>query len=143
MYILYLVVLSKVKKVKYDENTDKNTFWTPETREMIKSLGKLAFEQLMKGNLIFYESDLTECGIDVRAASVYSGVFTEIFQEEKGFFHQNMFCFVHLSIQEFLAALHVHLTFINTGVNLLAEENQTHLSQRCLKNKLSTSTRKL
>ncbi|XP_054903030.1 uncharacterized protein LOC129370840 [Poeciliopsis prolifica] len=122
MYILYLVVLSKVKKVKYDENTDKNTFWTPETREMIKSLGKLAFEQLMKGNLFFYESDLTECGIDVRAASVYSGVFTEIFKEEKGFFHQNMFCFVHLSIQEFLAALHVHLTFIKTGVNLLAEE---------------------
>ncbi|XP_023187351.1 NACHT, LRR and PYD domains-containing protein 3-like isoform X2 [Xiphophorus maculatus] len=122
MYVLYLVVLSKVKNVKYDEKADKNAFWTPETREMIKSLGKLAFEQLMKGNLFFYESDLTECGIDVRAASVYSGVFTEIFQEEKGFFHQNMFCFVHLSIQEFLAALHVHLTFINTGVNLLAEE---------------------
>ncbi|XP_023187354.1 NACHT, LRR and PYD domains-containing protein 4C-like [Xiphophorus maculatus] len=122
MYVLYLVVLSKVKNVKYDEKADKNAFWTPETREMIKSLGKLAFEQLMKGNLVFYESDLTQCGIDVRAASVYSGVFTEIFQEEKGFFHQNMFCFVHLSIQEFLAALHVHLTFINTGVNLLAEE---------------------
>ncbi|XP_043972967.1 NACHT, LRR and PYD domains-containing protein 3-like isoform X2 [Gambusia affinis] len=122
MYILFLVVLSKVKNVKYDENADKNAFWTPETRKMIESLGKLAFEQLMKGNLVFYESDLTECGIDVRAASVYSGVFTEIFQEERGFFHQNMFCFVHLSIQEFLAALHVHLTFINTGVNLLDEE---------------------
>ncbi|XP_007574733.1 protein NLRC3-like [Poecilia formosa] len=122
MYVLYLVVLSKVKNVKYDEKADKNAFWTPETRKMIKSLGKLAFDQLMKGNLFFYESDLTECGIDVRAASVYSGVFTEIFQEEKGFFRQNMFCFVHLSIQEFLAALHVHLTFFSTGVNLLAEK---------------------
>ncbi|KAM4736530.1 uncharacterized protein FYW61_006646 [Anableps anableps] len=122
MYILFLVVLSKVKNVKYDKKIERDPLWTPETREMIKSLGKLAFEQLMKGNLFFYESDLTECGIDVRAASVYSGVFTEIFQEEKGFFHQNMFCFVHLSIQEFLAALHVHLTFTNTGVNLLSEE---------------------
>uniref|UniRef100_A0A3B3YUJ4 NACHT domain-containing protein n=1 Tax=Poecilia mexicana TaxID=48701 RepID=A0A3B3YUJ4_9TELE len=122
MYILFLVVLSKVKNVKYDKNVEKDPLWTPETREMIKSLGKLAFDQLMKGNLFFYESDLTECGIDVRAASVYSGVFTEIFQEEKGFFHQNMFCFVHLSIQEFLAALHVHLTFFSTGVNLLAGE---------------------
>ncbi|XP_016516574.1 NACHT, LRR and PYD domains-containing protein 3-like isoform X1 [Poecilia formosa] len=122
MYILFLVVLSKVKNVKYDKNVEKDPLWTPETRDMIQSLGKLAFEQLMKGNLFFYESDLTECGIDVRAASVYSGVFTEIFQEERGFFHQNMFCFVHLSIQEFLAALHVHLTFFSTGVNLLAEK---------------------
>ncbi|MEQ2245188.1 hypothetical protein ILYODFUR_025016 [Ilyodon furcidens] len=125
MYVHFLVVLSKVKHVKYDGRTDIVSFWTPETREMIQSLGKLAFEQLMKGNLFFYESDLTQCGIDVRAASVYSGVFTEIFQGERGLFHENVFCFVHLSIQEFLAALHVHLTFTNTGVNLLSGEELT------------------
>ncbi|MEQ2223051.1 hypothetical protein ILYODFUR_032787, partial [Ilyodon furcidens] len=83
------------------------------------SLGKLAFDQLQKGNLIFYESDLTECGIDIRAASVYSGVFTQIFREERGLYQDKVFCFVHLSVQEFLAALHVHLTFINSGVNLM------------------------
>uniref|UniRef100_A0A3P8SUC0 NACHT LRR and PYD domain-containing protein n=1 Tax=Amphiprion percula TaxID=161767 RepID=A0A3P8SUC0_AMPPE len=36
-----------------------------------------------------------------------------------------MFSFVHLSVQEFLAALHVHLTFINSGINLLEEERTT------------------
>ncbi|XP_035991326.1 NLR family CARD domain-containing protein 3 [Fundulus heteroclitus] len=125
MYIYFLFVLSKVKNLKYDGRTDIDPVWTQETKEMIQALGRLAFQQLMKGNLFFYESDLTECGIDVRAASVYSGVFTEIFQEEKGLFNENVFCFVHLSIQEFLAALHVHLTFTNTGVNLLAEEQST------------------
>uniref|UniRef100_A0A665SVA3 NACHT domain-containing protein n=1 Tax=Echeneis naucrates TaxID=173247 RepID=A0A665SVA3_ECHNA len=99
--------------------------WSPETRKMIKSLGKVAFEQLQKGNLIFYESDLTECGIDIRAASVYSGVFTQIFKEETGLYQDKVFCFVHLSVQEFLAALHVHLTFINSGVNLMSEEQTT------------------
>ncbi|KAM4568778.1 LOW QUALITY PROTEIN: NACHT, LRR and PYD domains-containing protein 3-like [Fundulus diaphanus] len=123
MYIYFLLVLSKVKNLKYDRRTDIDPVWTQETKEMIQALGRLAFQQLMKGNLFFYESDLTECGIDVRAASVYSGVFTEIFQEEKGLFNENVFCFVHLSIQEFLAALHVHLTFTNTGVNLLAEQS--------------------
>uniref|UniRef100_A0A096M7W5 NACHT, LRR and PYD domains-containing protein 3-like n=1 Tax=Poecilia formosa TaxID=48698 RepID=A0A096M7W5_POEFO len=122
MYILFLVVLSKVKNVKYDKNVEKDPLWTPETRDMIQSLGKLAFEQLMKGNLFFYESDLTECGIDVRAASVYSGCSVKIVKGPRPSQDQNMFCFVHLSIQEFLAALHVHLTFINTGVNLLAGE---------------------
>ncbi|XP_054878226.1 NACHT, LRR and PYD domains-containing protein 3-like [Poeciliopsis prolifica] len=124
MYIHFLVVQTKVKKVKYDGGAETDPHWSPESRKMIKSLGKLAFDQLQKGNLIFYESDLTECGIDIRAASVYSGVFTQIFKEERGLHQDKVFCFIHLSVQEFLAALHVHLTFINSGVNLL-EETQT------------------
>ncbi|XP_032364571.1 NLR family CARD domain-containing protein 3 isoform X5 [Etheostoma spectabile] len=128
MYIHFLVVQSKVKNIKYDGGAETDPHWSPETREMIKSLGKLAFEQLQKGNLIFYESDLTECGIDVRAASVYSGVLTQIFKEESGLYQDKVFSFVHLSVQEFLAALHVHLTFTNSGVNLLAEE-QTSSTQ--------------
>ncbi|XP_017292790.1 NLR family CARD domain-containing protein 3-like [Kryptolebias marmoratus] len=124
MYIHFLVVETKVKKVKYDNGAETDPHWSPESRKMIESLGKLAFEQLQKGNLIFYESDLTECGIDIRAASVYSGVFTQIFKEERGLYQDKVFFFVHLSVQEFLAALHVHLTFINSGVNLL-EEHQT------------------
>ncbi|XP_039637649.1 NACHT, LRR and PYD domains-containing protein 3-like [Perca fluviatilis] len=122
MYIHLLVVQSKRKSIKYDGGAEIDPHWNEETRKMIKSLGKLAFEQLQKGNLIFYESDLTECGIDIRAASVYSGVFTQIFKEERGLYQDKVFCFVHLSVQEFLAALHVHLTFINSGVNLLSEE---------------------
>ncbi|XP_076580269.1 NLR family CARD domain-containing protein 3-like [Chaetodon auriga] len=125
MYIHFLVVQSKAKNMKYDGGAESDPQWTPETREMIESLGKLAFEQLQKGNLIFYESDLTECGIDIRAASVYSGVFTQIFKEERGLYQEKVFCFVHLSVQEFLAALHVHLTFIKSGVNLLSEEQTT------------------
>ncbi|XP_044000248.1 NLR family CARD domain-containing protein 3-like isoform X1 [Gambusia affinis] len=124
MYIHFLVVQTKVKKVKYDGGAETDPHWSPESRKMIESLGKLAFDQLQKGNLIFYESDLTECGIDIRAASVYSGVFTQIFKEERGLYQDKVFCFVHLSVQEFLAALHVHLTFINSGVNLM-EETQT------------------
>ncbi|XP_044043430.1 NLR family CARD domain-containing protein 3-like isoform X2 [Siniperca chuatsi] len=125
MYIHFLVVQSKLKNIKYDRGAETDPHWSPESRKMIESLGKLAFEQLQKGNLIFYESDLTECGIDIRAASVCSGVFTQIFREERGLYQDKVFCFVHLSVQEFLAALHVRLTFINSGVNLLSEEQTT------------------
>uniref|UniRef100_A0A3Q1BUY8 B30.2/SPRY domain-containing protein n=1 Tax=Amphiprion ocellaris TaxID=80972 RepID=A0A3Q1BUY8_AMPOC len=120
MFIHFLVVQTKVKKVKYDGGSETDPHWSPESRRMIESLGKLAFEQLQKGNLIFYESDLTECGIDIREASVYSGVFTQIFKEERGLYQDKVFCFIHLSVLEFLAALHVHQTFIN-----LMEEKQT------------------
>ncbi|XP_045898979.1 NLR family CARD domain-containing protein 3-like, partial [Micropterus dolomieu] len=136
MYIHFLVVQSKLKNVKYDGGAETDPHWSPESRKMIESLGKLAFEQLQKGNLIFYESDLTECGIDIRAASVYSGVFTQIFKEERGLYQDKVFCFVHLSVQEFLAALHVHLTFINSGVNLLAEEQSTSRLSKVFRDKL-------
>ncbi|XP_035857510.1 NLR family CARD domain-containing protein 3-like [Sander lucioperca] len=125
MYIHFLVVQSKVKNIKYDGGTEIDPHWSAESRKMIESLGKLAFEQLQKGNLIFYESDLTECGINITAASVCSGVFTQIFKEEKGLYQDKVFSFVHLSVQEFLAALHVHLTFINSGVNLLSGKKTT------------------
>uniref|UniRef100_I3KSP0 B30.2/SPRY domain-containing protein n=2 Tax=Oreochromis niloticus TaxID=8128 RepID=I3KSP0_ORENI len=125
MYINFLMIQAKVKKVKYDGGAHTDPHWSPESREMIESLGKLAFDQLQKGNLIFYESDLTECGIDIRAASVYSGVFTQIFKEERGLYQDKVFCFIHLSVQEFLAALHVHLTFINSGLNLLEDQQAT------------------
>ncbi|XP_030606853.1 LOW QUALITY PROTEIN: NACHT, LRR and PYD domains-containing protein 3-like [Archocentrus centrarchus] len=119
MYIHFLVVQAKLWSVKYDIGAETDPHWNPGSREMVLSLGKLAFEQLQKGNLIFYESDLTECGIDVRVASVYSGVFTQIFKEERGLHQEVVFCFVHLSVQEFLAALYVFLTLTNSGVNLL------------------------
>ncbi|XP_061571028.1 NACHT, LRR and PYD domains-containing protein 12-like [Cololabis saira] len=122
MYTHFLVVQVKLNKVKYDGGAATDPHWSLESRKMIKSLGKLAFEQLQKGNLIFYKKDLRECGIDIREASVYSGVFTQIFREESNLYQDQVFCFIHLSVQEFLAALHVHRTFIKSGVNLLEKQ---------------------
>ncbi|KAM3603248.1 uncharacterized protein V6R79_019315 [Siganus canaliculatus] len=137
MYIHFLLVQSKMKNIKYHGGAETDGPWTPESREMVESLGKLAFEQLQKGNLIFYESDLTECGIDIRAASVYSGVFTQIFREETGLYQDKVFCFIHLSVQEFLAALHVHLNFVRSGVNLMTGEQPSSQQPKVFKPKLS------
>ncbi|XP_053725952.1 NLR family CARD domain-containing protein 3-like [Synchiropus splendidus] len=134
MYIHFLVVQAKVKQLKFHGGAGTDEVWTPESRKMMESLGKLAFEQLQRGNLIFYESDLTECGIDITAAAVYSGVFTQIFREERGLYQDKVFCFVHLSLQEFLAALHVHLKFFNSGVNLLGSLLTSTLSRIFRKN---------
>ncbi|CAL8258471.1 unnamed protein product [Arctogadus glacialis] len=70
---------------------------------------------------------MAECDINIKAASVYSGVFTQIFKEECGLYQDKVFCFVHLSIQEFLAALYVFWSFINTGVNLLSTSRKDKL----------------
>ncbi|XDV46987.1 hypothetical protein PO909_016761 [Leuciscus waleckii] len=111
MYTHFLILQSNIKHEKdYEKNlTDE---------DMILKLGKVAFQQLVKGNAIFYEKDLRECGIDVTEASVYSGLCTQIFREESGLYQAKVFCFVHLSVQEHLAALYVHLCFTNNNRNV-------------------------
>ncbi|XP_064872862.1 NLR family CARD domain-containing protein 3-like isoform X3 [Oncorhynchus nerka] len=118
MYTHLVVFHTKQKNEKYFEKEDTGSHWN---KEIILSLGKLAFQQLVKGNLIFYEEDLKDAGIDVNEASVYSGLCTQLFKEECGLYQDKVFCFVHLSIQEFLAAVYVFLSFINNNENLMDE----------------------
>ncbi|XP_034150270.1 NACHT, LRR and PYD domains-containing protein 12 isoform X2 [Esox lucius] len=107
MYEHFLLIQISVKNKKYNKDTKTNPKDLSQLdKEMIFKLSELAFQQLQKGNLIFYEEDLRECGIDVSEASEYSALCTEIFKEESGLKQEKVFSFVHLSIQEFLSALH-------------------------------------
>ncbi|XP_071380517.1 NLR family CARD domain-containing protein 3-like [Centroberyx affinis] len=123
MYTHFLIIQTKLKHQKYCQEGETDD-------DVIVKLGKLAFEQLNKGNLIFYADDLKNCDIDVKDAAVYSGVCTEIIRKECGLHREEMYSFVHLSVQEFLAALYVLVTFIDSGDNLLSSQTSTKVQQR-------------
>ncbi|XP_031670600.1 NACHT, LRR and PYD domains-containing protein 5-like isoform X2 [Oncorhynchus kisutch] len=107
MYSHFILIQIIAKNKKYNKATETNTKELSQSdKEMILKLSKLAFQQLQKGNLIFYEEDLRDCGLDVTEASEYSALCTEIFKEESGLYQDTVYSFVHLSIQEFLAAVH-------------------------------------
>ncbi|KAK3525105.1 hypothetical protein QTP86_016137, partial [Hemibagrus guttatus] len=131
MFTHFLIFQIKHKHQKYHQKCDPDP---QQTRERILALGKLAFQQLEKGNLIFYEEDLRECGIDVREVSVYSGVCTQIFREEFGLHLGKVFSFVHLSVQEFLAALYAFISYITRNVT---EQQTTDLSDLFRKSNMS------
>uniref|UniRef100_A0A672SRW1 Si:ch211-76m11.8 n=1 Tax=Sinocyclocheilus grahami TaxID=75366 RepID=A0A672SRW1_SINGR len=120
MYTHFLRFQIQQSRRKYDGEYRPDVSWD---KDAILSLGKLAFHQLDISNVIFYESDLEACGIDVYKASVYSGMCTQIFKEETGIILGTMYCFVHLSIQEFIAALYAHL-FIDINLKKTGNKNE-------------------
>ncbi|XP_016398309.1 protein NLRC3-like, partial [Sinocyclocheilus rhinocerous] len=76
MYIYFLLIQTNMRNQKYEARDSEKPLCS--NREVIVKLSELAFNQLMKGNVMFYEEDLRESGIDVTDASVYSGICTEI-----------------------------------------------------------------
>ncbi|XP_026016918.1 NACHT, LRR and PYD domains-containing protein 3-like, partial [Astatotilapia calliptera] len=120
MYSHFLLVQTKRKKNKYHEGRETSPQELTEAdREVLLKLGRLAFEHLEKGNIMFYQEDLEQCGLDVTEASVYSGVCTEIFKRECVIFQKPVYCFVHLSIQEFLAAVYIFHCHTNRKTKVL------------------------
>ncbi|XP_048853414.1 NACHT, LRR and PYD domains-containing protein 3-like [Brienomyrus brachyistius] len=151
MYTHFLIFQTSLKNDKYRLPTSATLSWTSwykklvvrwmknhesefnkSGKDFLLKLGKLAFDSLEKGNLIFYEQDLTENDIDIAEASIYSGVCTEVFKEEYGLYQEKVYCFVHLSIQEYLAALYVFLSnssadLLKTAVDQALESKNGHL----------------
>ncbi|XP_036419578.1 NACHT, LRR and PYD domains-containing protein 3-like [Colossoma macropomum] len=120
MYSHFLITQTNMKNEKYEEEDERNPKNLLESnRTVLLKLAELAFKQLMKGNMMFYEEDLRESSIDVTEASVYSGIFTEIFREECVLHQRKVYCFVHLSFQEFLAAVYVILCYENKNMKEL------------------------
>ncbi|XP_069033829.1 protein NLRC3-like isoform X3 [Embiotoca jacksoni] len=121
MYSHFLLVQTKRKKNKYGGHETGPQELTEADGEVLLKLGRLAFEHLEKGNIMFYQEDLQRCGLDITEASVYSGVCTEIFKRECVIFQKTVYCFVHLSVQEFLAAVYMFHCFTDRNTEDLQD----------------------
>ncbi|XP_059424781.1 NACHT, LRR and PYD domains-containing protein 12-like [Carassius carassius] len=145
MYTHFLRFQIQQSRRKYDGDYTPDVSWD---KDAILSLGKLAFYQLERNNLIFYDTDLEACGIDVYTASVYSGMCTQIFKEETGIILGTMYCFVHLSIQEFIAALYAHLfldinkksVFVQSSMEQKSTETMIELLKTAVDNALESDS---
>ncbi|XP_047191063.1 NACHT, LRR and PYD domains-containing protein 14 isoform X1 [Scophthalmus maximus] len=120
LYSHFLLVQTRRKKNKYHEGRETSPQELTEAdREVLLKLGRLAFKHLETGNIMFYQEDLERCGLDVTEALVYSGVCTEIFRRESVILQKTVYCFVHLSVQEFLAAVYMFHCVTNRNTKVL------------------------
>ncbi len=121
MYIHFLLIQINVRNQKYEKRDPEKS-----SREVIVKLAEVAFNQLMKGNVMFYEEDLRESGIDTTDASVYSGICTVIFKKESVIHQRKVYSFIHLSFQEFLAAFYVFYHYATRHIDTLQFFNVVH-----------------
>uniref|UniRef100_A0A672FKN9 NACHT domain-containing protein n=1 Tax=Salarias fasciatus TaxID=181472 RepID=A0A672FKN9_SALFA len=120
MYSHFVLVQTHRKKLKYHEGPKTGPQELTEAdRELLLKLGRMALEHLDKGNILFYQEDLEQCGLDVTEASLYSGICTQIFRRESVIFQKAVYSFVHLSVQEFLAAVSMFHCFTSRKTDVL------------------------
>ncbi|XP_026101058.1 NACHT, LRR and PYD domains-containing protein 3-like [Carassius auratus] len=131
MYIHFLLIQINMSKQKYENH-----------REVIVKLAEVAFKQLMGGNVMFYEEDLIESSINLADASVYSGICTEIFKEESVIHQRKVYSFIHLSIQEFLAAFYVFYCYLTKNMEPLHEFRSYRFDKDSLYNLLRSAVDK-
>ncbi|XP_032957271.1 NLR family CARD domain-containing protein 3 isoform X2 [Rhinolophus ferrumequinum] len=75
-------------------------------RKMVGTLGRLAFHGLVKKKYVFYEPDLKAFGVDL--AVLQSALCSCFLQREETLVSSVAYCFAHLSLQEFVAALYYY-----------------------------------
>ncbi|CAM4453401.1 unnamed protein product [Leuciscus chuanchicus] len=128
MYIHFLLIQINMRNQKYEERDPEELLQS--NREVIVKLAEVAFIQLMKGNVMFYEEDLIKSSIEVTDASVYSGICTEIFKEESVIHQRKVYSFIHLSVQEFLAAFFLSYHYVMKNIDTYKFLDVVHSLQR-------------
>ncbi|XP_078140826.1 NACHT, LRR and PYD domains-containing protein 3-like isoform X2 [Centroberyx gerrardi] len=123
MYTHFLLIQTQVADEKYQNNHQNQSDIERilmSSKEFILKLGRMAFEHLERSSVMFYEGDLSKYDIDIRKAGVYCGLCTEIFKEESVLYKKKVYCFVHLTIQEFFAALFVYHSYASKKIDSLS-----------------------
>uniref|UniRef100_A0A672FY47 NACHT domain-containing protein n=1 Tax=Salarias fasciatus TaxID=181472 RepID=A0A672FY47_SALFA len=120
MYSHFVLVQTHRKKLKYHEGPETGPQELTEAdRELLLKLGRMALEHLDRGNILFYQEDLEQCGLDVTEASLFSGICTQIFKRESVIFQKVVYSFIHLTVQEFLAAVFMFHCFTSRKTDVL------------------------
>ncbi|XP_068564288.1 NLR family CARD domain-containing protein 3-like [Cebidichthys violaceus] len=118
MYTHFLCIQMQVTTKKYDNQYELDIEDIVKSNgEFIFRLGRLAFEHLIEGKILFTGNDLKKYDIDIHKAGLRCGLCTELLKEEGVFNRKKLYCFVHLTVHEYFAALYVYRSFASKKID--------------------------
>ncbi|XP_029303869.1 NLR family CARD domain-containing protein 3-like [Cottoperca gobio] len=93
-----------------------------EEEDFLMKLGKLAFNMLEKDEFRIDQFNWNVVGVEEEEAVINSGMCTQYLTKPFVLCHEHVLSFIHPTMQEYLAALYVFLTFINHGKNMFEQQ---------------------
>ncbi|XP_073681895.1 protein NLRC3-like isoform X2 [Garra rufa] len=124
MYIKYLLIQTELSHKKY-EGQSLSQDALMRHKEVILKLAELAYRKLKEQNVNFREEDLKKYKISVDEANQYPGVITCVSERKFGSNWKKLFSFVHLSVQEFFAAMFAFQEFLSGNQDSLELRSAT------------------
>ncbi|XP_034405687.1 NLR family CARD domain-containing protein 3 isoform X2 [Cyclopterus lumpus] len=91
-------------------------------RDFLTQVGKLAFNMLEQGQYKIAKHDWKEVGINDVELVINSGLCTQYITKPHVLHQVKVISFIHPTMQEYLAALYVFLTFTNQGKNIYEQQ---------------------
>ncbi|XP_030637759.1 protein NLRC3 [Chanos chanos] len=125
LYTNLLLVLINMRTQKLQQNKTEE-MWAAD-KEFLMKLGKMAFIMLEKGLFRIEKEQWKEYDLDPQKAVVETGICTEFFREKFVMYQEKVHCFVHPTMQEYMAALYVFLSFKNNSKNVLDGNKLTRM----------------
>ncbi|XP_064419072.1 NACHT, LRR and PYD domains-containing protein 3-like [Latimeria chalumnae] len=120
IYTHFLIVMMTFAQQKLDygkRHYEEISVQLKHHQDTVFNLGMLAFNCLQDQRLIFYKKDLDHYGLDI--ALIRDGFCKEILVEDLLISQVKAYSFIHLSVQEYFAALYVAASYSYQRLNLL------------------------
>lgn len=101
--------------------------------DFLMKLGKLAFSMLERGQFKMTKSDWEKVGIDDVEAVINSGLCTQYIIKPFVLCQEHVISFIHPTMQEYLAALYVFLSFRNQEKSVFEQQVKPRFKRKMIK----------
>uniref|UniRef100_A0A8D3BBZ2 NLR family, CARD domain containing 3-like n=1 Tax=Scophthalmus maximus TaxID=52904 RepID=A0A8D3BBZ2_SCOMX len=123
-YVNIVIVQTNRRLQFYHGKSENDLKWSSNDKHQLTKMGNMAFKMIDRRTSVFFEEDVKECGLKLTEVAVLSGLCTELPAAVSD--GRRTFCFIHFTVQEFMAAFYIFTKFYMESKNVL-DSGYSHL----------------